>query len=268
MKKIYYLEKHPVKIGDVIEHNGYKAIVTEELIELNPKLFVVEDPMKELLDKAKRDYPVGTMIDSRNGIQEVLGDNPFVGIGIEGSIQVNTDKFPGGGTIYTPENGWSKILHLKFTTEDGVNIYGDMKTYLVHSNDSDDICFSHGIWDGNSMFKNYKYFYHKENALAYIKKNKEKTLEDYEKSLSLSVWNWFKPHELKLYYTKVLQLIADDLHEERYTHIHMNTSYNLNSAYGVNVHCGYDEGCVYFKSSELAEKARDIMGSKLEYLFK
>ena len=35
MKKIYYLQKHPVKIGDVIEHNGYKAIVTEKLIKFN-----------------------------------------------------------------------------------------------------------------------------------------------------------------------------------------------------------------------------------------
>ena len=61
MKKIYYLQKHPVKIGDVIEHNGYKAIVTEKLIELNPELFVVEDPTQELLDKAKRDYPAGTV---------------------------------------------------------------------------------------------------------------------------------------------------------------------------------------------------------------
>ena len=226
MKKIYYLQKHPVKIGDVIEHNGYKAIVTEELIELNPELFIVEDTMQELLDKAKRDYPIGTVFINKYGVQKVLDDEPFIGRVTAGIILIITDKFPGGGIIYTPEDGWAEILHLKFTTEDGVDIYGDMKTYLVHSNDSDDICFSHGIWDGNSMFKSYKYFYYKENAFAYIEKHKEKTLEDYEnilfendnsmtfspKSAYFSVYGWIKDNEPKLYYTKILQLIADDLH--------------------------------------------------------
>ena len=166
MKKIYFLEKHPVKIGDVIEHNDFRVTVTEELIELNPKLFVVENPMKELLDKAKRDYPIGTMFNSKYGIQKVLGDNPFIGISIEGIILINTDKFPGGGIIYTPEDGWAEILHLKFTTEDGVNIYGDMKTYAVAKEDLD--IDTPEIYGGNSA--SFKYFYYKENALDYIEK--------------------------------------------------------------------------------------------------
>ena len=283
MKKIYYLEKHPVKIGDVIEHNGFRVTVTEELIKFNPELFVVENPMKELLDKAKRDYPIGTMFNSKYGIQKILSDEPFIGRVIPGTIQINTDKFPGGGTIYTPENGWSKILHLKFTTEDGVSIYRDMKTYLVSPNDdSANIDFSHSSWYGNSECKGYKYFYHKENALAYIEKHKEKTLEDYESNLFesmqtnvyssnnrhyFSVWSWIKDNEPKLYYTKILQLIADDLNDGRYIHIRGNTSYHLSNARSVNVHCGDDEGCVYFKSRELVEKARVILGDKVKYLF-
>ena len=267
MKKIYYLEKHPVKIGDVIEHYGFRVTVTEELIGLNPELFLVKDTIQELLDKAKRDYPIGTVFDNGSGMQKVTKDN-YEWSSIHKQVLVTTDKYFRGGTIYSLDKGWSKILPLKFTTEDGVNIYGDMKTYIVYPNDIGDISYYHGPWNGCSEGKGNKYFYHKENALAYIEKHKEKTLRDYENSLSLSMWGWFKIYEPKLYYTKILQLIADDLHEERYTHIHMNTSYHINNAYGVNVHCGYDEGCVYFKSSELAIKARDILGDKVKYLFK
>ena len=43
MKKIYYLQKHEVKLGDVIEYNGIKAIVTKELIEFYPELFSIEE---------------------------------------------------------------------------------------------------------------------------------------------------------------------------------------------------------------------------------
>ena len=286
MKKIYYLQKHPVKIGDVIEHNGYKAIVTEKLIKFNPELFVVENPMKELLDKAKRDYPIGTVINSRYGIQKVLGDNPFIGIGIPGTIQINTDRFTGGATIYTPEYGWAEILPLRFTTEDGVNIYGDMKTYIVYPNDIGDISYYHGPWNGCSEGKGNKYFYHKENALAYIEKHKEKTLRDYEKMLfendnsmtfspksaSFSVYGWIKDNEPKLYYTKILQLIADDLNDgwvadscnQQQDKYYFNYHYKKYTRERCVVYI--PQGAVLFKSIKLIEKAKDILGEKIEYI--
>ena len=286
MKKIYFLEKHPVKIGDVIEHNGFRVTVTEELIRFNPELFTVENPMKELLDKAKRDYPIGTMFNSKHGMQEVLSDEPFIGIGIciPGTIQISTNKFPGGGVIYTPEDGWAEILPLKFITEDGVSIYGDMKTYAICRDEL--ILDLPSVYGGNSP--TLIYFYHKENALAYIEKHREKTLKDYESILhankklldyssyyngaayNVSVGVFFhllKANEPKLYYSKILQLIADDLNDGRYIHIRGNTSYHLSNARSVNVHCGGDEGCVYFKSRELAEKARALLGDKVKYLF-
>ena len=285
MKKIYYLQKHPVKIGDVVEYNGFRATVTEELIELNPELFVVKDSMQELLDKAKRDYPIGTMINSKYGIQKVLSDKPFIGRVITGTIQINTAQFPGGATIYNPEDGWCEILPLKFTTEDGVNIYGDMKTYIVKITSLR--LEKQESWDGKG--KNNKYFYHKENALAYIEKHKEKSLVDYEKILlhdrnliliekniafKGSFYQRLKENEPKLYYTKILQLIADDLNggwvadfsdnkekwliKERTSNCTMGTS-------------GWTErdncGAVPFKTMELSEKARAILGDKVKYLF-
>ena len=286
MKKIYYLEKHPVKIGDVIEHNGYKAIVTEKLIKFNPELFVVENPMKELLDKAKKDYPIGTMFNSKHGMQEVLSDEPFIGIGmcIPGTIQISTNKFHRGATIYTPEDGWAEILPLKFTTEDGVDIYGDMKTYAICREEL--ILELPSVYGGNSP--TLIYFYHKENALDYIEKHRVKTLKDYESILhankklldyssyydgaayNVSVGVFFrllKANEPKLYYTKILQLIADDLNDGRYIHERSQPSFHINKERRVTLHMGDDEGCVYFKSGDLAEKARDILGNKLEYLY-
>ena len=355
MKKIYYLQTYLVKIGDVIEYNGIKALVTEELIELNPELFRVEEHIQpiyfkslkginpfttgrvykqvdsigypttikliaddnkewtvrnwqsvyinessncfelttkeewdkqELLDEAKRRYPVGTVYKHFNSeyttnspdtltVSEM--DHHFEGV-ISISIWVRSEEY--NGIVY--EDGeWAEVLPLKFTTEDGVDIYGDMKTFLIHPNDSFDICFYHSSWKGDAKEKGCKYFYHKENALAYIKKHKEKTLEDYENILFergnsmisssgvtySSVYGWLKYNEPKLYYTKILQLIADDLNDGRYIHIRRNASYHLSNAGEVNIHYGGDEGCVYFKSKDLADKARVILGDKVKYLF-
>ena len=339
MKKIYYLQKHLVKIGDAIEHNGFKALVTEELIELNPELFKVEESIQpiyfkalkgikpfttgrvykqvnstgspttikliaddneewviynwqsvnesiscfelttkaewdkqELLDKAKRDYPAGTVFRSLLGNICTVKNKPCYNFGEYNIIIID-------GIYVVYRNGrWAEVLPLKFTTEDGVDIYEDMKTYLVNPNNND-ITSCHGIWSGNAKKKNHKYFYHKENALDYLEKHKEKTLEDYENKLLRTNINsinarevcWFyntlKGKEPKLYYTKILQLIADDLNDGRYIHIRGNTSYNLSNTRNVNVHCGDDEGCVYFKSRELAEKAKALLGDKINYLF-
>ena len=178
---------------------------------------------------------------------------------------------------------WAEILPLKFTTEDDVDIYGDMKTWVV---DKDFTLMNQSNYSG--ALYDYKYFYHKENALAYIEKHKGKPLEDYEDILctlhqgelersvvdngniySVSIglfYRTLKLNEPKLY-TKILQLIADYLNDARYIHERGQASFHINKEGRVTLHMGDDEGCVYFKSKELAFKAIDIMGSKLEYLF-
>ena len=412
MKKIYYLQKHPVKLGDIIEYNGIRTTVTEELIELNPELFSVEDytqPMyfkcvkgegdytkdriykqnystyyptaislisnkgvlehlvywqsayikqsrkcfelttkeewdkQNLLDDAKRRYPIGTVFNmpKHNGAefqieQKVINNNHKWWQG--NSIIVDSHKNKGGETVYM--NGeWAEILPLKFTTEDGVDIYGDMKTYFVHPNDSDDICSYHTIWKGNLSVgivckyfyhkenalayikknkvkflteddikiyermptyripkkdlvlnkysfdfwlgdnENYKYFFHRENALAYIEKHKEKTLEDYENMLLRTnidsvnareeclFYHTLKKKEPKLYYTKILQLIADDLNdgwEPDFTNYDEKWCISIKDiVHYVNLQI---HGLVYFKESELAQKAKDILGEKIEYI--
>lgn len=261
MKKIIYL-KQEVKLGERIMYQGLEVEVTQALVDSNPEVFKVIDESQELLDKAKRDYPVGTVFDNGRGLgcQKVVKSKPFWH---DDSICIPTNKCIGGGIIY---NGlWAEILPLKFTTEDDVKIYGDMKTYgVIKKNLS---LGSPSVYDGTCEDQ-IKYFYHKENALDYIEKYKEKGLEDYEDMLYPNVWNWIKSHEPKLYYTKVLQLIADDLNDGYKPHFDNHTSYHLSDRLGgINTHCGGDEGCVYFKSIKLAEKAKSILGDKVKYLF-
>lgn len=282
MKKIYYLQKHEVKLGDVIEYAGIRTILTEELIELNPEFFIVKDAMQELIDEAKRRYPIGTVYKHFNSkytitspdMLTVSAMNHHFSFGT--SIWVTSEAY--NGVVY--EDGkWAEILPLKFTTEDGVNIYGNMKTYMVYSN----LTMSNKNINNEGTNSTIKYFYHKENALAYIEKHREKTLEDYEKMLFendnsmtfspksayFSVYGWIKDNEPKLYYTKILQLIAEDLNDGWSVDF---DSYEQSKYYigrhsvfrGINMPI---QGVVYFKTLELAEKARDILGSKIKYLF-
>ena len=105
--------------------------------------------------------------------------------------------------------------------------------------------------------------------LLLILKSIKKKTEDYENSLSLSVWGWFKTHEPKLYYTKILQLIADDLNDgwvanfnnDKYKKYYISYD-KISFFWTLNI-----QGVIVFKSEKFAEKARDILGDKLEYLF-
>ena len=286
MKKIYYLQKYEIKLGEVIKYQGLEIEVTQTLIDNNLDIFKVIDEREELLDEAKRRYPIGTVykhfnseytINSPDMLTVSKMDHHFEGATSFGtSIWVNSEEYT--GVVYT-DGEWAEILPLKFTTEDGVDIYGDMRTYFVHPSDDCDIDYYHSLWSGNSETKFSKYFYHKENALAYIEKHKKKTLVDYENMLLKTNVNsinarevcWFyntlKKKEPKLYYTKILQLIANDLNDGKRIHRSGDTSYHISEEFSVNVHCGSDEGCVYFKSNELAQRARNILGDKVEYLF-
>ncbi len=291
MKKIYYLQKHPVQIGDVIEYAGIRAILTEKIIELNPELFKIEEEYskQELLDYAKKHYPVGTVYKhfnfkytpKTNFFIATKTDYHFDSAGYFQNAIWGSGLNNFYGVVYH-DGKWAEILKPKFITEDGVDIYGDMKTYLVHPDDSLDICFCYSLWNGDTEIKGSKYFYHKENALAYIEKHKEKTLDDYEEVLFergdsmicssgvvyFSVYGWLKDNEPKLYYTKILQLIADDLNDgwvAAFTNADEKwciSEKDIIHYVKLRVH-----GPIYFKSKELAEKARVILGDKVKYLF-
>ena len=127
---------------------------------------------QEMLAKAIKDYPVGTVfrsLISPDQIQEVIEATHSIETTFGNGdlyVVVRTDKHFGGGSLF--HNGeWAEILELKFVSEDGVKIYDGMKTYMIHKHDTaiDPVCI--GNWSGDSS--TYKYFYYEENAEQYLK---------------------------------------------------------------------------------------------------
>jgi hypothetical protein len=118
----------------------------------------------------------------------------------------------------------------------------------------------------------------------------EKTLEDYENellhddesgaivcgieiknSLFYAMMKFMQP---RLYWLKVLQLIADDLNDgwepnwsiDDYnkTYIMLDTKDNI---YSTPQSAFYHMGVIYFKSVTLAKKAIELMGDNLKYIY-
>jgi len=159
----------------------------------------------------------------------------------------------------------SSILDCKFVVEDSYIIYDDGDVSCKSKNGLD-------------------HFLLKDNKWAEI--IKDKTLKDYENSFLLSsntTYNCVKSvgidekhfydilriHEPKLYWIKVLQAIANDLNED-WIPKETNEKHYIVVDLGikVRVNSSFLNGCAYFKSKELAQKAIDIMGDKLDYIFK
>lgn len=240
-----------------------------------------EQERQELLAEAKRKYPIGTKFKSINSLGNIYT--------IEDDCLQWSPYYPHyitcgpkGVIIYTKdEDKWAEILPLKFTTEDGVDIYSNMETYAV---DSKPRLLSKEIYSGN--LKCWKYFYHKEKALEYIKENTQKTLEDYENIL-LSEYAWtsynfiltidsctfygiLKEYDPKLYYTKILQLIADDLNGDWEADFDNDgqTKYYHSDNERDSVCWEYNkQGTVYFKNVKSLETSRELLGDNMKHLF-
>jgi hypothetical protein len=180
---------------------------------------------------------------------------------------------------------WAK--RFIFTTHDGVDIYeDDSYCYIIH----DYINHIHKAKMSGGTSTKYKYFSTNEVAQKYINDSKVKTLNDYENILlndSTLVYRdsdntcnnikkssyslYLKHNDPKLYYTKVLELIATDLNDGwirtddnryyRISHSSHRPDYITATFSILNL-----EG-VKFKSSEIAKKAIKIMGDKLNIVF-
>ena len=296
MNKIYYL-KEEVKIGQEIDFKGLKIKITQELIDDNPDLFEVKD-LKVLINDVKRRYPKGCRIKCLRGNSYGIVthiQNPKQGVQNLEDIWIYTDAV--GLTLCCYKDGkWAEIEKPIFTTSDGIDIYEEDNYWICPK-------------PCNTMYWNNKYlkeypkqynsnFYNsstswitfstKELAEKYITDNTEKTLNDYENILlesknkfSFGIFNSYMPqssfygllkeNEPKLYWTKVLQLIADDLNEgwkpnwesEEYKWAIMYTKRNFAIEYWQI----YNAGQVLFKSKELVEKAIKLIEPHLPLIY-
>ena len=119
-----------------------------------------------------------------------------------------------------------------------------------------------------------------EKEWSYSEQEKD-AIEDYENNLFesmqtnvyssnnrhyFSVWSWIKDNEPKLYYTKILQLIADDLNDGWVADFSNHEDKWLIKEGGSDWTMRHNYGAVPFKSKDLAEKARAILGDKVKYL--
>lgn len=315
MDKIYLLNKQEVKIGDQISVGSLKLTLTEQLIKDCPELFEVKSTTNKL-DEAIKRYPIGvkvvdlitskTMeIRSHNYTYDLSYQSPNQEIWL---IAKERGYRKRKGICVFKDGQWAKISKPILVTEDGVELYqGDTYCFISEYKKKFSIITNSEcvILEGDiseSFSPDLKIFSSIKAAEEWVEKNKpkEKTLEDYENLLlnldenddrieskaylscgnssyiKAHFFNIMRVHEPKLYWTKVLQLIADDLNgnwEPNYSNIG-NMYCNL---YTINFDMGkYDTdsfrssntGKVYFKGKREGNRAIELMGDKLDVIYK
>lgn len=229
MKKIYYL-KQEVKIGDIIDIDGFKVQITQRVIDDNPDKFVLKegltDKQQRILNEAKVKYPVGSKVKlMRLNIGGDFGNEVrwsqfnFY----ERPLQLYVDN----NLLIHEEGQWAEIIPNEKTLEDYEN-------ELLHDDERGaNVC---GIEIKNSLF-----------------------------------YAMMKFMDRKLYWLKVLQLIADDLNdgwEPDWSDIMQDKVCIVQSNDAdTNTHWSYNHGVVFFKSKDIARKAIKIMGDNLKYIY-
>jgi hypothetical protein len=270
----------PYRFETVAGENGYG----------NSKVFFehFKPSTKEdyLLQEAKRRYPKGTKFksgadnDRIRTVKEYGAYTPIefywctsYGEPCIRSAMYNPSDFCSNPCVYV-DGQWAEIVKPIFTTEDGVEIFkGDEYWWFYDGLDPKIMHASDGAHENSGKKPNAKYFSSREAAEEYIAKHKEKTLEDYEKEIDditsisgYSVYSWLKDNDRKLYYTKVLNAIADDLNDGKC----------VNRIF-IKRHGGdyipvFDKeslrGTPMFASKSDAMKAIKIMADKLDYIYK
>ncbi len=230
--KILFNQKQEVNIGDLVPINGIEVEVTQQVIDNNPDYFEVK------------------------------------------------------------EKEWAK--RYLFTTEDGVDIFENGEYWII--SEPSNIIIK-GVVDNvdQTLSNAIKRFSTKKAAQSYLNSIKKKSLKYYEDILldnkgtvkawypnnnehfvlaQLSVSDFYKilkGYEPKLYWSKILQLIADDLNGDwkpdwnnygdkwfiKKEENNIRTGYRYSFNYGTTI----------FKSKDLVEKAIKIMGDKLKNIF-
>lgn len=206
-------------------------------------------------------------------------------------IENMKDSFLHKDVVIYKNGVWAKILKPLLVTDDGVELFEGSSFWIVSKKDfsfSDKI-LKNDPYFGKDYFKRseFMYFSNVDLVYKYIEENNVKTLEDYENILLLNdnladtdlendVWemySWLKRNEPKLYWSKVLQLIADDLNGE------INLKHSPRKTYTINFDNSFQKyvtdswydinsGYVQFKNEKVAKQAINIMGSKLDYIYK
>lgn len=262
--------------------NGWAKIVTEP--EQNK--FVKEAiNFDNLLAQVKAKYPVGCYVQTISGKKLKIYDQMFY-IGNHGTVVM----YKGYVLHKIAENFWVDKLTPLFISQDNVPIFTNDETYSVDKQTFQ--IAGPNRYKGNSGFI-YWYFASLDAAKEFVERNKPKLLETIEKTLaedtnianSVQTANYcvnisnsvyyetMKNNHPFLYWTLVLQILADTLNEDwtpdwndnnRKYYVYYD---NNRKEYAISFATNYNGGQVYFKSVDAATKAIDAMGENMEYLF-
>lgn len=240
--------------------------------------------VQEIMDKAKVDYPIGIkFIDAHVNPEKGV----FTVSKYEYHFDENYPQYEGiiGGKndngnnvfIWTKSMGWADKVMPLFKTEDGVEVFKGEKTFVIKKDTYVFPTQEPDRYVGDEP--DFLYFSTKAAALEYVDKHKTKTLYDYERELfrSSSLYSILKTKEPKLFNTKILQLIADDLNEgdkfvwgddgNDFAYIIAKVYCDGVGEIAVHAFNWTNYGGVCFKSEALASKAVTIMGDKLNLIF-
>lgn len=251
--------------------------------------------MDWLLQEAERKYPKGTKFKS----PAQLGTRIATSTGKFTAWDGCSDGVCTDGMLVYFDNKWAEIVKEPlFITEDGVEIFEGDEYWWIYDKTDDNIMHAElGAHLNSGQREHAIYFSTREKAEEYIRKNKEKTIQDYENILLKSddimfsspinrgygeltvytqkAYEWLKKNEPKLFYFKVLQLIAKDLNDgwepdwndlnERKYYIFKEFESNK---YSIGSYTSTWGQGVVFKSQKITKKAIEIMGhNKLDIIF-
>ena len=251
-----------------------------------------------LLEEANRRYPEGTRFvpfwdgSVERVIVESKGSAYWSG---SGDMGIKTSEFVSCPYL----NGeWAEIVEPIMTSEDGVDMYEGGECWCVNTKDS--VTFEpytpHYFRNLSKSSKNeiIYVFSTKQAAEEWIKENKpkvEKTLNDYGDMLLNSnkeldgecvsvdeedLFDVLKQNYPKLYWTQILQLIADDLNEDwkadfdnrKQRKSYIDYEIDGDGEYTADTAWTWVSSSVLFKNENGVEKAIELMGDKLDYIFK
>jgi len=227
---------------------------------------------QELLKEAKRRFPIGSRF------KDILPNNPEKGIHTVEEYHINdlvnemnicakNSKNTKANNVYIYWDGkWATKLEPILTTEDGKEMYDGDDVYFV-CNDYNIVTLKN-INIATDVILKGKFFADKSKAEQWVKDNKPKTLEDYEDELltyKTPLYVELKEKEPKLYWLKVMKIIAEDLNKGNKGEYFIVWEQDKFEPW---MRCDSDKYSEpLFDTSENDQKAIDIMGNKLNLKF-
>ena len=282
MPPIFKYQKHTIfKIVEIVNNWIRPTVGSYSGININSLVLSTKEAFdqQELIKYAKLNYPVGTkyrvahLFDTTDVICTISNSDS---IGMLNNSVIEDDataikhahKYT--AIIYSSSiERWAK--RFLFTTEDNVDIFEDETYYLITFNSIYDMQMNLNDWK-KVKITDHKIFSTRKLAQQYLDSLKVKTLNDYENILLIAsspLFKLLKKTEPKLYWTKVLQLIADDLNGE-WEYIKGNTHYYYiyyQYYYRVGELTESVQSIIKFYNRKNTQKALELMGDMLDHIY-